>query len=145
MTAITITKSLLQMMPDIAASVDKAEMNGVDIKKLSAKLDQIDIFASENTASMDRMRKVNAELYDASLIIHPATEVLMRIKTLESHVVFYGHKDSKDMFKSFVMFVDSDNECVLIHLAGEFTVGDIKQVIDNNTKTKGKGSSDKNK
>jgi hypothetical protein len=142
-TVIRITKSLLQMMPDIAASVDvdNAKMNGVDIKKLSPKLDQIDIFVSKKPYTRERMREINKSLLNANLIKYPLTEVLMRIKTETSNVVFYGYKDLKDMFRSFVMFVDSEEECVLINLVGKFSVEDIKQVIDNNTKDNTKNKS----
>jgi hypothetical protein len=51
----------------------------------------------------------------------------MKIKEDGNNVVFYGQK-SGNFIQSLVMFVDGDNECVLIRLLGQFTTEDIKKI-----------------
>ncbi|GHT63570.1 hypothetical protein AGMMS50239_19760 [Bacteroidia bacterium] len=119
-TQVTITKSMLNMMPDMGSS---AEMNGVDVKKIVAKLEQIDIFTS-NDAAMKKLMVKEATEYFAG---NKAYEVLMRVKDDKDKVVFYGKKDN-NLFTSLVMFVNNENDCTLIRLLGKFTPQDIQDV-----------------
>jgi hypothetical protein len=119
-TQVTITKSMLHMLPDMGSSV---EMNGVHVKKIITRLDQIDIFTSEDSAVKKMMVKEATEFFAGN----KAYEVLMRVKNGKENVVFYGKKDDK-LFSSLVMFSDSESSCVLIRLLGKFTTQDIQDV-----------------
>jgi hypothetical protein len=121
-TQISITKGLINLMPDMASSVN---MNGVDIKKLTGKLDQIDIFTSEDDAAKKMMRQ---EL-TSFLKTDKSYEVLMKIKDEEENIVFYGQKEGI-FFKSLIMFTDDGEECVIIRLLGKFTPEDIQKVTE---------------
>jgi hypothetical protein len=119
-TQVTVTKGLLNMMPNLTSSVD---MNGVDIKDIVNKLEQIDIFTSQDSDAKKLIRKEAADHFANN----KSYEVLMKIKEEKSNVVFYGQKDG-NFFKSLVMFADGDTECVLIRLLGKFTTEDIKKI-----------------
>jgi hypothetical protein len=131
-TTITITKSLLDVIPDIDSYVEE---NGINIKKAVAKLEQIDIVSSKSAAAKKIMRTVNDDMMS---IISGGKRVgnrvvLMRIKKEGDNVVFYGEKDPKsDDLKSLILFSDnkSDKEnSVLIRLMGVFNKDEIKQII----------------
>ncbi|MDR0866803.1 MAG: DUF4252 domain-containing protein [Candidatus Symbiothrix sp.] len=121
-TQVTITKALLNMVPGVAASVD---MNGVDIKDMMTKLEQIDVFTSEENSAKQMMRKeITAHFKN-----NKSYEVLMKIKDKANDVVFYSQKDG-DFIQSLVMFVSGDDECVLIRLLGKFTTQDIRKITE---------------
>jgi len=117
-THITVTKTLLNMMPEMTSSVD---MNGMDIKKIITKLEQIDVFVSKTLSTRQEMKKEVA----AHFKNEKSYEVLMKIKDEKEDVVFYGQKDGA-LFKSLVMFVNGETECVLIRLLGKFTKQDLE-------------------
>lgn len=117
---ITVTKSLLKMMPGIVASVN---VDGIDVNKLITKLEQIDIFTSENSSTKQLIKKAANELFKSD----KSYEILMKVKDKGDDVVFYGQKEG-NFFKSLVMFVDNDKESVLIRLLGKFTLEDIQEL-----------------
>jgi hypothetical protein len=119
-TQVTITKSMLSMMPNISSS---AEMNGVDIKNIVNKLEQIDIFSSEDKETSKLMAKEAKEHFNNL----KSYEVLMKIKGKKDNVLFYGEKKG-NIFTSLIMFVDGDDNCTLIRLSGKFTTQDIQDV-----------------
>jgi hypothetical protein len=121
-TQVTVTKGLLNMMPGMLSSVD---MNGVNVKNIVNKLDQIDIFTSEDNDGKKLIRKEASEHFKNE----KSYEVLMKIKDKESNVVFYGQKDG-NFIKSLIMFADGDDGCTLIRLLGKFTTDDIQHVIE---------------
>ncbi|MDR2804342.1 MAG: DUF4252 domain-containing protein [Dysgonamonadaceae bacterium] len=123
-TQVTITKALLKMAPSLTASVD---MNGVNIKDIASKLDQIDIFTSEKEAAKQMMKKEIMAFFK----INPSYEVLMTIKDENNHVRFYAQKEG-DYIRSLIMFVEDENECVIIRLLGKFTTEDIQGIVENN-------------
>jgi hypothetical protein len=118
-TQVTVTKSMLNMVPNIDSSLG---VNGINIKNVFAKLEQVDIFTSEEESTKKKMSKEVTEFFNGN----KAYEVLLKIKNEDENVVFYGEKDDKN-FTSFVMFVDND-ECVLIRLQGKFTPEDIQGI-----------------
>ena len=120
-TTVYISKALLNMFPAMA---DKVDVNGVDVKNIVAKLEQIDIYTSENKEASQLIRTEANKLQSQSRTY----EVLMRIKDGSDNIVFYAEK-VKDRFKSLVMFVDSGEECTLIRLLGSFTAEDVQNVI----------------
>ena len=121
-TQVTVTKALLKMTPKIAGSVN---MNGVNIKGIMDKLDQIDIFTSDENAGKKLMRKEITAFFKKN----KSYEVLMKVKNEDNNVTFYGQKDG-DFIKSLVMFVDGDDQCVIIRLLGKFTFQDIQKITE---------------
>jgi hypothetical protein len=127
-THITVTKTLLNMMPEMTSSV---EMNGLDIKKIITKLEQIDIFVSKTPSTKKEMKKEVAAHFKSD----KSYEILMKIKDEKEDVVFYGQKEGT-LFKSLVMFVNNENKCVLIRLLGKFTKQDIQRLKKETEKEK---------
>jgi len=119
-TQVTISKSMLKMVPALSAS---ANINGVDVKTIISKLDQIDIFTSEDADIKKLMVKETTKHLDGN----KAYEVLMRVKDKKDNVVFYGEKND-DHFTSLVMFVDNETNCTLIRMLGKFTPQDIQDI-----------------
>lgn len=122
-TQITITSALLKMAPTMAAS---ANINGINIKNILNKLEQIDIFTSEKDASRKMMRKEVTTFFKNN----KSYEVLMKVKDGFDNVVFYGQKEN-DFIKSLIMFVDEPTDCVIIRLLGKFTTEDIRKITEN--------------
>jgi hypothetical protein len=119
-TQVTVTKALLNMMPEITTSVD---MNRINVKKIIAKLEQIDIFSTEEKSAKDMMVKEATEYFRNN----KSYEVLMKIKDDNENVVFYGQREG-ETFKSLTMFIVEDNECTLIRLLGIFSLKDIQEI-----------------
>jgi hypothetical protein len=122
-TQVTLTKALLQMAPSMTSS---ASMNGIEIKDIVNKLDQIDIFTSDREETVKMMRKEITAFFKNN----KSYEVLMKIKSDNDKVTFYAQKGG-DFIQSLVMFVDDDFECVVIRLLGNFTMQDIQKITEN--------------
>jgi len=120
-TTVYISKALLNMFPAMA---DKVDVNGVDVKNIVAKLEQIDIYTSDQKEASQLIRTEAQKLQTQS----KTYEVLMRIKDGSDNIIFYAEK-AKDRFKSLIMFVDEGDECTLIRLLGSFTAEDVQKVI----------------
>ena len=124
-TSVYISKALLKMFPGMA---DKANVNingvdGIDLDNIVSKLEQVDIYTSDNKEGAQLIRTEAKKLQSQN----KSYELLMRVKTESENVTFYAEKE-KDRFKSLVMFVDSGEECTLIRLLGSFTAEDIQNV-----------------
>jgi hypothetical protein len=124
-TYITITKALLNMLPDVSSSV---EVNGVDVKKIADRLDQIDIYTSNSDKAREMMQKeITRHFKD-----NKSYEVLMKIKDDDDNIIFYGQK-AGNFFTSLIMFVNNKSDkCVLIRLSGKFTTKDIQSLTKEN-------------
>ena len=120
-TSVFISKSLLSMFPSMSGSID---VEGVDVKDIVAKLEQIDIYTSDNKEAAQLIRTEAKKLQSQN----KAYEMLMKIKNEGEDVIFYAEKDKNNKFKSLVMFVDSSDSCTLIRLLGSFTAEDIQGV-----------------
>ena len=121
-TQVTITKAMLNMMPNTSSSIN---MNGIDVKNIVNKLDQIDIFTSEDADMKKLMVKEATEYFDGN----KAYEVLMKVKNKKDNAVFYGQKDG-NLYTSLVMFVNNENECALIRMLGKFTPQDVQDITN---------------
>ena len=119
-TSIYISKAMLNMFPDMAKEVN---VDGVDIKNIVSKLEQIDIYTSENKEGSELIRTEAKKLQSQN----KTYEVLMKIKSEKENVIFYAEKE-KDRFKSLIMFADEGSECTLIRLLGSFTAEDIQNI-----------------
>lgn len=116
-TSIYISKSML----DLASNM-KINMGNANIKDISRKLDQIEIYTSENK---DAAKLMQAESKTFSR--NKAYELLMNIKDNEDIVTFYGVK-VKETFKELIMITTESEECVIIRMVGNFTAEDIQKV-----------------
>ena len=121
-TQVTVTKALLKMVPTITASYD---MNGLDIKEIVAKLDQIDIFSSSKEETAKLMRKEAA----AFLKNNKSFEALLIIRDNPDNVTFYAQHEG-GYIKSLLMFADDGEECTIIRLLGKFTTKDIQKITE---------------
>lgn len=119
-TTVFVSKSLLSMMPNM-------DMGGVNVKSLSKKLEQLEIYTGE---SKDAMKLMKAEMN--ALAKNKSYEVLMTVKDDDEHVIFYAQKDKGDSFKDLIMFVSDSDDCTIIRIVGHFTTEDIQNVIKNN-------------
>jgi hypothetical protein len=95
------------------------------VKNIINKLDQIDIFTSQD----DDTRKLMVKEATNYFADNKAYEVLMRVKDKKDNVVFYGQKDG-DFFTSLVMFVNNEDNCALIRMLGKFTPQDIQNITN---------------
>lgn len=124
-TYVSVPKALLKMTSGMVSS----SMNGVDIKKIINKLDQVNVF----TAGSEEARKAMRKEVTTHLKNGKSYEMLMKVKEKGNDAVFYGQKDG-DFIKSFVMFVDGEtkeDDCVIIQLLGKFTMQDIQEIMSN--------------
>lgn len=122
-TVVTITKTLLKLMPQKAT--DKMDMSGLEINHLMEKLDQIDIFVTEDNSAMKTMREDVKVAFSSDKTF----ENIMKIKEKDSDVNFYVQRGNGEMIKSLVMFVNEKDEGILIRLLGNFTAEDIQTVV----------------
>jgi hypothetical protein len=117
-TCITITKALMNMLPSAFSS---EITNDIDIKGIADKLEQVDIFTSKAKNVAEQM-EVEATQYLSS---NKSYEMLMKIKNEADNVTFYGQK-AGNAFKSLVILVSNNGECVLVRLSGKLTMDDIR-------------------
>ncbi|MDR1343510.1 MAG: DUF4252 domain-containing protein [Prevotellaceae bacterium] len=117
-TCITITKALINMLPSASSSIN---MNGIDIKGIADKLEQVDIFTSKTKNVVEQMEAEATQYFSSN----KSYEMLMKIKNEADNVTFYGQK-AENAFKSLVILVSNNGECVLVHLSGKLTVEDIR-------------------
>jgi hypothetical protein len=116
---VTITKSLFQMMPDMDTNT-----SGIDIKPLISKLDQMEVYASEEKNTVQMMR----ETVKKHIKSNKSYEVMMMIKDEGSNIDFYIEKESNDIIKSFLMVADEEDEYSIIRLLGKFTLEDLQKL-----------------
>ncbi len=118
-TSIFISKAMLGSM-----SGDQY-VNGIDIKGLKDKLNQIEIYTSENPEACKSFR---SEMHLVQK--ENSHELLMSIKDKGDNINFYAKKDN-DKIKELIMFVDQPKECVIIRILGSFTSEDIEKITKN--------------
>lgn len=117
--SIIVTKAMLSM---VSGNNNNFDMNGMNIKGLTNKLDQIEIYTSENVAACKNFREEMKDIQKGK-----NHELLMSAKDGDQNVNFYAQKE-KDIFKELFMFVDQPNQCVIIRLLGNFTSEDIQKI-----------------
>ncbi|MDR2026542.1 MAG: DUF4252 domain-containing protein [Prevotellaceae bacterium] len=124
-TAITITKPLLDIMPEIHSYI---EDSGMDIQKVIPKLEQIDVFKSKDEEAKKFMRN-SPTSRGGNEVLMRGNEVLMRIKNEKENISIYGNIDGNNAIRSIIMFSDNEEECVLIRIMGLFDRNELKQII----------------
>ncbi|MDR1882712.1 MAG: DUF4252 domain-containing protein [Prevotella sp.] len=114
-----ISKALLDMMPEMDAGIGSA-----DIKSLTGKLEQLEIY---NSKSKDAAKLIRIEV--EALVKGKTYETLMAIRDKGDNVTFYARKE-KDNFRDLIMFVNEPEECTIIRIIGNFTADDVQQVMN---------------
>ena len=129
---ISIDKSLLHLFPEKLVS---NEIMGFKLENFLSKMEQIDIFISQSTEAKQLMKKEISAFFKTYNI---AFYVLLRIKDGSENVVFYGKKQG-EVITNLLMYVDDEDdaeECIFIHIAGQFTSEDLKQMTEKKTEKK---------
>jgi hypothetical protein len=120
---ITVTKSLLNLVPEHLVS---GNIKGIKIENFFSKMDQIDIFISQNNNIKKMMQKEISDFMKKN----QSYEILMKIKGEGDNIVFYGLK-SGEFITSLVMYIEEEgDECILIHLSGKFSTQDIQEMTE---------------
>ena len=119
-TSVYISRALLSMMSNFNLNT-----GGVDIQRLSSRLEQIEIYNSNGNAEANRIIREGV----ASLVNSGTYEVLMRVQDGNNNVVFYAQKEG-NYFRDLIMHVRQSNDYVLIRIMGAFTAEDIQGVMD---------------
>eukprot|EP00825_Cyclidium_porcatum_P005505 TRINITY_DN12685_c0_g1_i1.p1 TRINITY_DN12685_c0_g1~~TRINITY_DN12685_c0_g1_i1.p1 ORF type:complete len:394 (-),score=47.96 TRINITY_DN12685_c0_g1_i1:599-1780(-) len=123
-TSVYISKSMLQMMPNM-------KTEGIDIGGIAGKLESILILTSEKASISNMMKsEVTHFAYDRKY------EELMRVKDEGSKVTFYIKKKNNGKISELVMLVDEHPEFVFMQIMGDMTLQDIQKI------TKGKRQTD---
>jgi hypothetical protein len=122
-TVVTITKTLLNMMPK---AVDEMDVEGMKISEILGKLEHIDVFTTEDAAA----KKIMRDGANALLKNNKSYEALMKMKDEGQEMGIYIERGAGDLIESLIMFVDDDDESVLIRLLGNFTIEDIQKVTE---------------
>jgi len=122
-TTVFISKGLLSLAPNMDINA-----NGIDIKELVNKLEQLEIYTSEEKGGVQLMKTVINSFKE-----NKTYEVLMKIKDGNENVTFYVQKD-KDIFKELVMSVEDEGESTIIRMKGSFTAEDIQGLVNKEKK-----------
>lgn len=104
------------MMPDM-------DMNGANVKGLSKKLEQLEIY---NNESKEASGIIRTEI--DKLIKNKTYEGLMQMKDSDDNITFYANKE-KGRIKELIMYINNSDECTIIRILGNFTTEDIQSVI----------------
>jgi len=121
-TQVTITKSMLNMLPNVSSSVNMA---GVDVNNIIGKLDQIDVYTSKDTDTKKMMIKETTDYFKDDS--GKDYDILMKAKDEKNNVVFYGEKNG-DFYTSLVMVATDEENCSLIRMLGKFTPQDVQNM-----------------
>jgi hypothetical protein len=116
-TSVYISKTMLQMMPDMEIQP------GMDLQGFAGRLTGILILTSENESITKQMREATAGFHD-----NEAYEILMKVKDEESMVNFYIRKKSDQRIAELLMLVDDEDEFVIIQMLGDLTMEDIQKL-----------------
>lgn len=119
-TSVYISKSMLQMMPNMKTS-------GIDIGNIAGKLESVEILTSEKPSIARQMKEETAYIAKDKNY-----EPLMKVKDEESRITFYIKKKGEKIGE-LLMLVDEKSEFVIIRITGNLSLKDI-QSITNNTK-----------
>lgn len=114
-TSVYISKSMLQMMPNVKA-------NKMDLGNVMSKLESVQILTSEKAAIAKRMRD-ETDLFSGN----KSYEQLMRIKDGDTRTTFYIQKNGEKI-KELIMLVDEKSEFTIIQIVGDLTLNEIKSL-----------------
>lgn len=115
--SIYISKSMLNLVGDM-----NLNMGDVNVKDVSKKLDQIEIYTATDSKTMKYMA------YEISKVKkNKDYELLMNVKKDGEDLTFYGVRDKKN-FKEMIMITSKKEKGVIIRMVGNFTIDDIQKV-----------------
>lgn len=115
--SIYISKSMLNLVGDM-----NLNMGDMNVKDVSKKLDQIEIYTATDSKTMKYMS------YEISKVKkNKDYELLMNVKKDGEDMTFYGVKDKKN-FKEMIMITSKKEKGVIIRMVGNFTIDDIQKV-----------------
>lgn len=121
-----ISKSLLGMVAGM--DMPQMQMNGIDIKKITGKLESLQVFSSEDSNAMKKLKSESDKL-----IKNGKYETLMFVKDEESKTVFYMNKLSNQK-SEMLMISEEPSETTLIRFTGSFTLKDLQDMTKNHKK-----------
>jgi hypothetical protein len=108
--------------------INKEDLDGVDIRKISRKIDELRIVTFEKAAKIQHadyqqlMADVKAENF----------EELMNVREKGGDRVNIMIRERKGFIEDILIIVnDKDGEFTLVNLAGKFTMEDINKMIEN--------------
>ena len=116
-TVVNISKTLLQLMPDMDA-------NGMNIGDIAQDLDSMYILTSEDGATSNKMK---ADYI--AMIREKGYEELMSVKDKNEHVKFFIKKN-KNKISELVMAVDNSPKFVYITLCGNLSLEKINKLTN---------------
>lgn len=116
-TTVIVSKSMLSM-------VEGLDIDAINIKALSDKLEGIEIYNGESKSAISLMKsETNKLAKDKSY------ELLMTLKEDDENISFYGKKESGGKFKDFIMCIDESDEFSIIRIVGSFSADDIQGIV----------------
>ena len=116
---IIISKTLLSM----ASNVD---MGGIDSNKLFEKLDNIEIYSSENKKSFKKIKKEADKIKKDR-----AYEILVKAQKKGKDFSVFGKKGSGDIFSDIIIPLEEGSKYTIVRMLGSFTMEDIQNATDN--------------
>ena len=115
--SVYISKAMLSLMPSV-------DLEGVNIGKTAAKLDNIQILSTEK---QDIRKKMTNEI--KSLVSKGKVEELMRVKEEDENVNIFM-KDLGNSKSEFILFNDEKDELTIIIITGSLTLNDIQKIVN---------------
>lgn len=121
-----ISKSLLGMAANM--DIPGMDVNGINIKNIMSKLESLQIFSSEQSGAVKKLKSESEKL-----VKNGKYETLMFVKDEESKTVFYMNKINNQKAE-MLMISEEPNEISIIRFTGSFTVRDLQELTKDNKK-----------
>jgi hypothetical protein len=112
------------MLPKVFFSSNANKLRGINLDSIIPKLDQIDIFATQSDAAKQLMQKEVDSFFNNQALY----QVLMRVREGGQNTVAIYGRQIGNYIVSLIVFAKEGNDCVLIHLAGQFELQDIREL-----------------
>lgn len=116
-TSVYISKTMLNMMPDMKS-------NGMDMKAMAGKLDNIRILTTENPQLVSKLRKDLSSSFNSK-----EYEELLRVNEGKEKTVIYM-KTSPSGVNEYLILSEEANELNAILITGKITPSDIQKAIN---------------
>ena len=117
-TSIYVSKTMIRLLP-------KLDAGNMDLKKLSQKLESVQILTSENTKASARLRKGCQDIFKRDNY-----EALMEVKESgKDSATIYLRELSKGR-NSFVVFAGDESDLSVIVITGTISVEDIQSITN---------------
>ncbi|MBQ6433457.1 MAG: DUF4252 domain-containing protein [Bacteroidaceae bacterium] len=117
-TSIYVSKTMIRLLP-------KLDAGNMDLKKISQKLESVQILTSESTKAASRLRKGCQELFKRD-----SYEPLMEVKESgKDSATIYLRELGKGR-NSYVIFAGDDADLSVIVITGTISVEDIQSITE---------------